>query len=246
MEILLHIPHASLELPEVFYDGLRMSVRELNRVLLKHTDRFTDILFARNSIPASIAPYSRYYCDVERFADNEKEPMSQLGQGVVYTHAYDGRLMHEHDSAYLENTMAYYHAYHRRLDRLALDVASKDQAIVVLDCHSYADDVVAYFHPMPYPDVCIGVEEAFFDARILELIQSEVSSEGFTMAINQPFKGALIPNVLLNRRDIKTIAFMLELNHRIYLDEYGAIDSSKAMKVQTMLDRIYEGIRRLT
>lgn len=245
MNILLHIPHASMALPESFYPGLRLSPQDLALVMKKHVDRYTDLLFAREGIPAAIAHYSRYYCDVERFADDAMEPMSKRGQGVVYTHAYDGRWMHEHDHAYFQEVMKYYHDYHAKLDKLALEVASKEKTIVVLDCHSYADDVVAHFHPEPYPDVCLGVEKDYTDPQVFDLIHKIVLQHGYSMAINQPFQGALIPNALMKRSDIRVIAFMLELNHRIYLTEDGKWNPQKAKKAQTMLDLIYESIRSM-
>lgn len=78
MKLLLHIPHTSLILPVVFHQGLCLSEDELNVVLEKHTDRFTDVLFARRDIPCVIASYSRLYCDVERFLDDSVEPMSRF------------------------------------------------------------------------------------------------------------------------------------------------------------------------
>ena len=54
------------------------------------TDLGIDELFKDYECIKVIPKYSRLYCDVERFKDDDKEIMSKYGEGVVYTHLYDG------------------------------------------------------------------------------------------------------------------------------------------------------------
>ena len=80
--IVLHIPHSSLTIPE---DALHQyDTNFLREELLLMTDRFTDELFGL-PYTSIVFPYSRLFCDVERFRDDSREEMSQKGMGVVYT-----------------------------------------------------------------------------------------------------------------------------------------------------------------
>ena len=116
MKILIHIPHSSLELPETFYEGLLIEPLKLEIYNMEHTDLYTDRLFAFDDIDTITAGYSRLYCDVERFKDDDKEPMSKIGQGVIYTHLYDGKPFHKHDQSYQDEVMTYYDLHHQKLD----------------------------------------------------------------------------------------------------------------------------------
>lgn len=116
----------------------------------------------------------------------------------------------------------------------------------MLDCHSFSDELASYVQSGPFSDVCIGTEPEYFDERVYRVILEIVESFGYGIAINHPYRGALIPNVVFQDQTIQTAAFMIELNKRIYLAEDGSLDISKADRVKQMIDRIYEGIRRLS
>jgi N-formylglutamate deformylase len=80
--LILHIPHSSIKIP--LKEGYCVSDEMLNQEILKLTDWYTDDLF-ENEIDYSIkAPFSRIFCDTERFSDDNKEVMAQFGMGVLY------------------------------------------------------------------------------------------------------------------------------------------------------------------
>ena len=108
MNILLHMPHVSLEVPDEFYEGLTISKTLFNKYNLEMTDLGIDILFKDLNCIKIIPKYSRLYCDVERFLDDDMEIMSKYGQGVIYTHTYDGLLFHNHDDDYKNRVIKYY------------------------------------------------------------------------------------------------------------------------------------------
>ncbi|QIA06473.1 N-formylglutamate amidohydrolase [Draconibacterium halophilum] len=64
-QLILHIPHASTQIPD--YTGFLLSSEALQEEILKLTDWYTDELFANKRDEAIIAPFSRVFCDVERF-----------------------------------------------------------------------------------------------------------------------------------------------------------------------------------
>lgn len=216
--LLLHIPHASLEVPAAFYAGLTISNESFRRYNLEMCDIGIDELFRDLPGERIVAPFSRLYCDVERFKDDAMEPMSQRGEGLLYTHLYDGTAFHSHDDAYRGEVLAYYDAYHDGLNRAAETILARAGSLLILDCHSFSDKVAAHFFQPPFPDVCIGVEPAYYDERIVAAITREISKRGYTYEINYPYRGSMVPNAVLSgglQGDITSI--MLEINKRIYL-----------------------------
>jgi N-formylglutamate deformylase len=80
-KLVLHIPHSSTTIPKV--EGYIVSQSILNSEILKLTDWYTDDLFQNNIDKDVLAPFSRIFCDVERFSEDEKEVMSKFGMGVL-------------------------------------------------------------------------------------------------------------------------------------------------------------------
>ena len=76
--MILHIPHSSTKLPDNFQVSKGVS---LEKEFQRMTDWFTDELFDFPDAKRVVFPYSRLYCDVERFRDDEKEEMAKKGMG---------------------------------------------------------------------------------------------------------------------------------------------------------------------
>jgi N-formylglutamate deformylase len=85
--IVLHIPHASKEIPEGVRSTFLPSAEKIERELLIMTDAWTDEIVARIAfdITQVIFPVSRLVVDPERFSDDADEPMAARGMGAVYT-----------------------------------------------------------------------------------------------------------------------------------------------------------------
>ena len=220
MKTIIHVPHASLDVPEEFYDGLLISKEEFHRYNTKMSDIGVDELFKELDGILYKAKYSRLYCDVERFRNDEDEIMSKYGEGVVYTNTYDGLLFHQHNQTYKDKVLEYYDAYHKGLDDLVKECLSIDDELLILDCHSYGGEMARHFfkEDIPFPDVCIGIEPRFFSQEILDKIIEIITSHGLTYAINYPYKGSLVPNCVYNGIVKGNVySFMLEVNKRVYL-----------------------------
>lgn len=125
IKVLLHMPHISLKVPKMFYNGLIISKDEFNIYNLKTSDVLVDELF-KDLKGIKISPkYSRMFCDVERFKDDDMEVMSKVGQGIIYTHTFDGVLFHKHDEKYKKKVLKYYNRYHNKLDKITKKLLKK-------------------------------------------------------------------------------------------------------------------------
>ena len=174
MKILMHMSHVSLEVPKEFYEGLTISKNLFHKYNLEMTDLGIDELFKDYDCVKVIPKYSRLYCDVERFRDDSKEIMYKYGEGVVYTHLYDGTLFHIHDDEYKNNVLEYYDDYHENLDNITKKLLEEDNTLLILDCHSFSDKMASHFFEGPFPDICIGIEENYYDGEILNMIISKL------------------------------------------------------------------------
>ena len=85
--IILHIPHASLHLPTDFWRDITVDKEIIERELRFIADYKVDELVKNIDSHKIIAKYSRLYCDVERFRDDEAESMAKLGMGRLI-HVY--------------------------------------------------------------------------------------------------------------------------------------------------------------
>lgn len=214
----MHIPHASLEVPQIFYDGLLISRAEFSRYNREMADIGVEELFRGVEGERIVAPYSRLFCDVERYRDDDKEPMAKYGEGAVYTRLYDGVLFHSHDAAYRNAVLEYYDAYHARFNETVLRLLEEDQRLLILDCHSFSDKMAAHFFAPPFPDVCIGIEKDHYDETITEKILSAIRKKGFSYAIDSPYRGSILPTAAASLpTEKKIVSIMIEVNKRIYL-----------------------------
>ena len=78
--------------------------------------------------------------------------------------------------------------------------------------------MASFFFNKPFPDICIGIEENYYDQKILDSIINKIKELGYSYEINYPYKGSLVPNSIYNKKiKGKVISIMLEINKRIYL-----------------------------
>ena len=218
MEILIHAPHVSLDVPKHFYKGLLVKKNILHKYNLEMAD-IGLLEFIKDYNYKVIYPkYSRLYCDVERFADDTKEVMSKYGEGVVYNKFYDGILFHKHNDKYKGKVLKYYYHYHKKLDRITKRILKKTDTLLIIDLHSYSDKMASHFFAPPFPDVCIGIEEDYYDKDILNQIIEIIKNMNLSYSVNYPYRGSLVPNYVYNNNiNKKVVSIMLEINKRIYL-----------------------------
>ena len=174
--VVIHLPHASREIPTDLRPTLLLDEAALERELDRMTDHYTDELFSVTGLPVATVrfPVSRFVVDPERFEDDADEPMAQRGQGVIYTLTSDGQpLRHpptpDEREALLER---FYRPHHAQLAQRVGEALAVFGRALVVDGHSFPDRPL----PMEFdqrpdrPDICLGTDPAHTPEHLIEAL----------------------------------------------------------------------------
>lgn len=214
--VLIHVPHASMYIPEDYRRTALIPPEELEEENLFMCD--TGI---RELIPPALAknavifPYSRLFCDVERFRDGT-EPMEAYGMGYIYTRDSKGRAMFHPTAEHRQTVSEIYDAHHAELNRRTEHMLREHGNCLIIDLHSFSDETVnRLFGWTDFPDVCIGTEQDYYNSELIEGLVKFCESLGLSVALNYPYSGSLVPNQFYGKKDTGIVSVMLEINKRI-------------------------------
>lgn len=227
---MLNIPHSSTIIPEWAVNDITIPNAELDLLIDFMTDKDVDKLWS--FVPADskqVATVSRLIVDTERYRNDTDEAMALKGMGLYYTHTPDGkRFRHRREDTY-SRCLRVYDEYHASLEAKVAGCLAEHGKCIILDCHSFHDDMnYTDYDPSTFPDVCIGINGAIgADAGfVMEVFETA----GYTVKVNEPFAGSLVPLKYLN--DSRVSSVMIELNRRIY-------DNASFGSVQELCRGIY-------
>jgi len=229
---IFHIPHASTSLPDL--DGYNKDL--INNEIIKLTDWATDEIFDIPNTSKVVANFSRIYCDIERFSDDEKEPMSKLGRGFYYTKTdnnSDLRKLNKKHKQYVYDN--FYKPHHDKLNDIVYDKLMLFNTAIIIDCHSFSNtpfesDLIKEENR---PDICIGVDEFHTPKYLVERFVNHFSKLGYSVQINNPYSGTIVnSNSYLKNKDVQSI--MIEINRKLYMDN----DNVNYDKVKTLNEQI--------
>jgi N-formylglutamate amidohydrolase len=238
--IVLHIPHASTWIPEDIRPALLLGDDALEDELLQLTDHFTDELFGGLIAGAAeiTFPVSRLVVDPERFEEDEREPAGRHGMGVIYTRGSQGQVLRapptaEERRALLER---FYHPHHRRLATAVRERLAACGTCLVLDCHSFPRTPLPTDRSDARPDICIGTDPFHTPPWLRDTAISAFESEGFSLIVDQPFTGAIVPAPWYGH-DEGVSALMIEVGRWLYMDEARGEKRSDFNLVKASLQR---------
>ena len=212
--MILHIPHAS-----TYTENLEF-LAEIKDELNTMTDFYTDDIFDYECTRV-IAPISRLVCDMERFEDDDLEEMSKMGMGVCYTKTAHGEPFRDVSKAEKKRILKkYYYPHHKALTRAVDDELALYKKTLVIDCHSFPNK------PLPCnlsqdtnrPDICIGTDSFHTPKYIIEILKKYFSDCGYSVKIDDPFAGTLIP-MKYYQQDKRVHGVMIEINRKLYQDD---------------------------
>lgn len=214
--VLVHIPHSSDHVPSTKgYTDLALARREIERLTDWHTER----LFALEGAAHIRAPFSRVFCDVERFVPDELEPMAAKGMGFYYTHSDDGLPFRDEGPWKATVKELCYDIHHRAFQRLVNAILDRHGSCIILDAHSFTH--------MPFkrdldqtpdrPDICIGTDSFHSPEALVAAVEEVYRSAGLSVKRNSPYAGTIVP---LNyyHKDARVSSIMIEINRRLYME----------------------------
>jgi N-formylglutamate amidohydrolase len=220
----VHIPHASLVVPRDIVAGLLLTPTEIEHELLVMTDRYTDELFA---LPSSLAttvtfPVSRLVVDPERFTDDDSEPMTRKGMGVVYERTAAGHALRRPPSAeYRRELLArLYEPHHAALTAAVEAALAAHGTCLLVDGHSFPTRALPYEDDQDpdRPDICVGTDANHTPAWLRDIAVQVFEKVGWRVAVDRPFAGALVP-IQFYQKDLRVSAVMIEVRRGLYMDE---------------------------
>ena len=245
--VILHIPHASREIPPEERAGICLSDAELSQELLCITDAWTNELFPStpHEFRRVVFPASRLLCDPERFERDEDEPMSRSGMGAVYTRTSHGVVMRNNLTLSERERIIeqWYRPHHEKLTRAVETALGQYGQVLIVDCHSFPS------MPLPYetdrsserPDICLGTDPFHTPDGLLHRAELAAKGEGWTVQVNKPFSGALVPFNCF-RKEKQVAAIMIEVNRALYMDERSGERRSTFEGVRMGLTRMLEAL----
>lgn len=241
-KLLIHVPHSSLALPEEFMTRVLFKREEILR-----ENKFLCDLKVENFIPKDfkstvIFPYSRMFCDVERFRSDELESMAKLGMGAVYKKDTNGIDFIEYDEEYKNYVLDnFYDKHHFELENTVEEIINSYGTCEIIDLHSFSDLMVyKLFKRSENPDICIGVEESFCDYELVELTKSYFEKLRYSVKINYPYQGSLVPTKYYFSLDKRVKSLMIEINKRVYL-----YDEDKYLEFNDYMNGYFEKVFKL-
>ncbi len=213
--LILHIPHASVQVP--IYDGYVNLVTLQDQIELL-TDWYTDELFSFNHSVSVKAPFSRVFCDVERFDEDAIEIMSKVGMGMLYTHADDGSILRiitdEIRKTILEN---YYQPHHQALTNEVDHQLKLYGQAKIIDCHSFPNFPFRrdLNQELPRPDFNIGIHPYHTPGQWISESKNFFENKGYSLGVDWPYAGTIVPmKYFTSNKNVHSI--MLEVNRDLY------------------------------
>jgi N-formylglutamate amidohydrolase len=243
--LILHIPHSSTIIP--FKDGYCVTDEILNQEILRLTDWYTDDLF-ENEMDISIkAPFSRIFCDTERFSDDSQEIMAQYGMGVLYVTTDTGEPLRKVTPELRKNILDnYYWKHHNEFTRVVDQGLQQYGKVVIVDCHSFPHKALkrALDQSNFRPDFNIGTDKFHTPQKLIDASVLFFKEKGYSLGVDKPYSGAIVP-LQYYKKDENVHSIMLEVNRGLYLKEPSNEKNNQYPEIKQVVQEFLELIRNL-
>ncbi|MBX9886537.1 MAG: N-formylglutamate amidohydrolase [Flavobacteriaceae bacterium] len=244
-KLILHIPHSSELIP--IKEGFCVTEEVLNQEILKLTDWYTDDLFENEIDFSVIAPFSRIFCDTERFADDSREIMAQFGMGVLYEKTDDGQVMRKISSDLRTRLLKeYYWKHHKNLTEVVSQQLEQFHAAIIVDCHSFPQIPInrALDKSGFRPDFNIGTDAFHTPKKLIDAAASFFNDKGYTLGIDKPYSGSIVP-MPYYQKEKKVQSIMLEINRNLYLNEPSNEKSIRYQEIKQVVQEFLKTMRKI-
>jgi N-formylglutamate amidohydrolase len=204
---IFNIPHSSDYIPDksaytsdFFYDEIKIL-----------TDWYVNDLFDIG-IDTQAANFSRVFCDVERFINNE--PLEKYGKGFYYWKDKNNNEYRKNDENLKQEIYKnFYLPYHAGFINKINQKLEKYSIARIVDCHSFSGE--EYLNS---PDICIGIDEFHTPEYLEKFIINKFENMGYSVKINYPYAGSFVPQGMYKiNKNVESI--MIEINKKLYLED---------------------------
>jgi N-formylglutamate deformylase len=86
-------------------------------------------------------------------------------------------------------------------------------------------------------DFCIGTDPFHTPSSIRGAIVAAVKEAGYSVTIDTPFAGALVP-LASYRTDRRILSVMIEVNRRLYMDEHSGLKNRAFEQVRVVVGQL--------
>lgn len=244
-QLILHIPHSSTEIP--ILDGYITSREKIQEEIIKLTDWYTDDLFDTDVDSKIVAPFSRIFCDVERFADDDLEIMSKKGMGVLYEKLDSDELLRKVTPELREKILnEYYWKHHDSLTTVVEKQLKRNEECLIIDCHSFPSTplIKAINQNSNPPDFNIGTDSFHTPKIYIEASIAYFENLGFSLGVDWPYNGSIVP-MKYYQIEKKVSSIMLEINRKLYLNEPSNEKSKDYYKTKDVVQGYINLIRTI-
>ena len=163
--------------------------------------------------------------------------------GVTYTRGSLRQPLREQPSQAKRQELLerYYIPHHQNLTEAVEGALLANGNCLIIDGHSFPA------LPLPYelqqtafrPDFCLGTDDFHTPEELVERVEKELESYGYSTARDQPFSGTIVP-MKHYRKDRRVQSLMIEINRWLYLGEDYSVDSERTKTLVSVLRRVAE------
>ena len=188
--LVVHVPHASIIIPDDVWPEFLVPRSDVEAEALGSADLYTDEM-ARQAWPwAEIveAEVSRIVVDVERYDDDSKEEMAEVGRGALYTCDHQRKAIRKSLSQARRDELLdrYYWPHWEHL-------RAKAAGAILIDLHTYPAE------PWPIerhtqgqrPEIDIGFTKGLTPTAWVGALTGHFRQQGYNVGHNTPYVGVI-------------------------------------------------------
>jgi len=248
LPFIISIPHCSVKLPAALRSTLDLTDEEI----AESRDVGTAEIFG--SLPSRVtlcAKWSRLLVDLNR------DSGTRARKGVVPRVDYNGRVLYKpgcfpEEKEILCRISRYYLPYHNCLKESLRDPEIRG----IIDCHSLYEvapveapdagdrrkDIVLGNNGDSKGEECPGMGKPTAPSEAVQMLKRAFQEYGFSVSINNPYKGGFITNHYGHAFSDNDRLFMqIEINQGLYLRKgTNRIDGSRIKDVRERLHKVFD------
>lgn len=242
-KLILHIPHSSTNIPSL--EGYVDDETKIENEIIKLTDWYTDELFHSDCDEMIVTSFSRLFCDVERFENDEDEIMSKVGMGVLYERFDDDEVLRTVTPQYRKNVIRdYYQVHHNWLNQVISTQLELEGRALIIDCHSFPSTPLfkAIEQSNNPPDFNIGTDPFHTPTELTELAIDYFNNLGYSCGLDWPYSGTIVP-MEYYKKNKNVYSIMLEVNRKLYLNEPTNEKSVEFEKIKKVIEGFFNNLK---